>query len=157
MQKEINYSHEELCLLGARYLKKKGLQPYHKPQYIVTELARVGESPDVFGFGNSTTQLIEVKISKADFSSDKKKLWRKKPEKGLAEYRSYLVPSGLVNAKEVPKNWGLLWVGRDGLITEIVKPLPQESNHKEELNLIVSILRREGIKSQIFSYRKGPQ
>jgi hypothetical protein len=48
---------------------------------------------------------------------------------------------------------GLLWVDEKGKIIEIVKPEFQESNGREELNLVTSILRRNSIKPQIFSFK----
>jgi hypothetical protein len=149
----INYSHRDLCFKATRYLKNKGIHPFHKSQYVVCELERAGESPDAFGFGGGSTQLIEVKISRSDFLSDKKKHWRKYPEYGLGEFRSYLCPEGLIKKIDLPNNWGLLWVNKDGIIIEIVKPELQLCNHTEEINLIVSILRREGIMPKIFSYK----
>ena len=74
------FSHRDLCFKATKYLRNKGIQPFHKSQYVVCELERVGESPDAFGFGGSSTQLIEVKVSRSDFLSDKKKYWRKYPE-----------------------------------------------------------------------------
>ncbi len=67
-------THRELCLLGAKYMRNKGTYPFHRAQYVVCELERVGECPDVFGFGGCRTQLIEVKISRSDFLSDKKNI-----------------------------------------------------------------------------------
>jgi hypothetical protein len=148
------YSHRELCIKAARHLKYKGIQPFHRCQYVVCELERVGESPDAFGFGGATTQLIEVKISRSDFLSDKKKYWRQYPVHGLGIFRSYLCPEGLIKESELPLNWGLLYIKNSGMIIEIVQPDFQESSHLTELALITSILRRENIKPQIFSYKK---
>lgn len=148
------FSHRDLCFKATKYLRNKGIQPFHKSQYVVCELERVGESPDAFGFGGSSTQLIEVKVSRSDFLSDKKKFWRKFPEHGIGKFRSYLCPEGLIKETDLPKFWGLLWINERGKITEIVKPEAQPCNHIEELNLIVSILRREGIAPRIFSYKK---
>lgn len=147
------FSHRDLCFKATKYLRNKGIQSFHKSQYVVCELERVGESPDAFGFGGSSTQLIEVKISRSDFLSDKKKYWRKYPEYGIGKFRSYLCPEGLIKEKDLPKYWGLLWINEKGKITEVVKPEAQPCNHIEELNLIASILRREGIAPRIFSYK----
>ena len=147
------FLHRDLCFKATKYLRNKGIQPFHKSQYVVCELERVGESPDAFGFGGSSTQLIEVKVSRSDFLSDKKKYWRQYPEHGIGKFRSYLCPEGMIKEKDLPKYWGLLWVNEKGKITEIVKPEAQPCNHIEELNLIVSILRREGIAPRIFSYK----
>lgn len=149
-----SFSHRDLCLKATKHLKNKGIHPFHKCQYVVCELERAGESPDAFGFGGSSSQLIEVKVSRSDFLSDKKKYWRKHPEHGIGRFRSYLCPEGLIKESDLPKYWGLLWINEKGKIIEIVKPEAQESNHIEELNLIISILRREGISPRIFSYKK---
>jgi hypothetical protein len=147
-------THRELCFKAARHLKTKGIQPFHRCQYVVCELERIGESPDAFGFGGCTTQLIEVKISRNDFLSDKKKYWRKNPYSGLGQFRSYLCPEGMIKTSELPNNWGLLYASESGRITEIIQPSFQESSYIAEFQLITSILRREGIKPQIFSYKK---
>jgi hypothetical protein len=148
------FTHRELCLEAAKYLRKRGIHPFHKSQYVVCELERVGECPDAFGFGASSTQLIEVKVSRADFLSDKNKLWRTKPEIGLGIYRSYLCPEGIIHIDDLPESWGLLWIDQKGEIVQIAQAKQQQSNHIEELNLIVSILRREGISPKIFNYKK---
>lgn len=146
-------THREICLLAAKYLRSKGIQPFHKCQYAVCELERAGESPDAFGWGGSSTQLIEVKVSRSDFLSDKNKHWRKFPTFGLGRFRSYMCPESLINETDLPQNWGLLWVNENGKIREIVKPEAQECNQTQEINLITSILRRENIKPQIFDYK----
>jgi hypothetical protein len=146
-------THRELCIKAASYLRNTGIQPFHKCQYVVCELERIGESPDAFGLGGSTTQLIEVKISRSDFLSDKKKFWRRNPESGLARFRSYLCPEGMIKESELPINWGLLYVSDKGKISIIKTPKYQECSNIEELQLITSILRRENVKPQIFSYK----
>ena len=147
-------THRELCIKASKYLKNKGIQPFHKCQYVVCELERAGECPDSFGWGGSSTQLIECKRSRADFLSDKKKLWRKYPDCGIGRFRSYLCSDGLIKESELPNNWGLLYIDERGKIIEVVKPINQENNQIEEINLITSILRREGITPKIFSYKR---
>lgn len=147
-------THRELCLKAAKYLRNKGIQPFHKCQYVVCELERLGESPDAFGWGGSTTQLIEVKVSRSDFIADKKKFWRKYPNKGLGKYRSYLCPEGLILKHELPKHWGLLYVTENGKVKIVKEPKPQKSRRIDEINLITSILRRNNINPQIFNYKK---
>lgn len=153
MNREKKYTHVELCLKAAKYLRNKGIQPFHRCQYVVCELERVGESPDAYGWGGSTTQMIEVKVSRSDFLADKNKRWRKNSFLGLARFRSYLCLEGIIKECDLPEKWGLLYINETGKISEIVKPEYQECNHTEEINLITSILRREGIKPRIFSYK----
>lgn len=150
---EFEITHRSLCIKGSKYLKNKGIQPFHKCQYVVCELERVGECPDVFGWGGCTTQLIEVKVSRADFLSDKKKPWRGNPIYGIGRNRSYLCPTGLIKIGELPKNWGLLYIDEKAKITIVKAASYQQCNDCEEINLITSILRRENIRPQIFNYK----
>lgn len=147
-------THRELCLLGAKYMRNKGTYPFHRAQYVVCELERFGESPDVFGFGGGYTQLIEVKVSRSDFLSDKKKYWRKNPAFGLGQMRSYLCPEGVIKLDDLPPSWGLFHITVDNKIICIKEPECQTSNTKHEMNLAASILRREGFTPRIFSYKK---
>ena len=147
-------THRELCVIAARYLRSQGIQPFHKCQYVVCELERVGECPDAFGFSWGSTQLIEVKVSRPDFLSDKKKYWRIHPEFGLGKYRSYLCPVEIIKESDLPPKWGLMHYNDKNKIEVVVYPQEQECNVYEEQRLLYSILRREGIKPQIFSYKK---
>ena len=146
-------THRNLCIKAAKYLRSNGIHGFHRSQYSICELERVGECPDSFGWGGSSTQLIEAKVSRGDFLSDKKKHWRKYPESGLGRYRSYICPIDLIKPEELPKHWGLLYVDEKGKIDKIVDAQPQECNHIEEMNLVTSILRRENIRPQMFSYK----
>ena len=150
-----NFTHYELCVEASSYLRNKGIVPFNKCQYVVCELARVGECPDAFGFNSVSTQLIEVKVSRADFLADKNKYWRKNPDMGLGNHRSYLCPEGIIQKEDLPKDWGLLWINERGIITEIVRPFWQKSSKEQEVRLMTSILRREGIRPQIFNYNKN--
>jgi hypothetical protein len=147
-------THRELCLKAAKYLRYQGLVPFTRCQYVVCELERVGESPDAFGISGWSTQLIEVKTSRSDFLADKKKYWRKHPGMGLGTHRSYMCPEGLIQVSDLPKKWGLLYVGSTGKIFEVKKAERQEPNHNSEITVLMSILRREGITPRVFSYKK---
>lgn len=148
-------THRELCLFGAQYMKSKGTYEYGKAKYVVCELERIGECPDVFGFGGGRyTQLIEVKVSRADFFSDKHKYWRQNPLSGLGMMRSYLCPKNVIKVEDLPLDWGLFYIDDKYKIECIKRPVMQMSSHVQEIDLICSILRRENVKSQIFSYKK---
>jgi hypothetical protein len=150
-------THRKLCLLAAEYMKRHGITEWEKPTYVVCELELSNsECPDVFGFGSAHTQLIEVKVSRADFIKDGLKSFRMKPENGIGQLRSYLCPAGLIKRNELPENWGLLYYHEEDAypIGLVKKPVLQPSHSMQEMNLAASILRREGIKSQIFSYKQ---
>lgn len=147
-------SHRELCIKAAKHLRNHGIASFRRCSYVACELELAGESPDAFGWTGGVTQLIEVKVSRSDFLKDKHKPWREVPQNGLGMYRSYLCPEGMINESDLPESWGLLWVNDKGAIQPVVRPQKQQSNHPAELNLITSILRREGVKPRIFSYKK---
>lgn len=99
----VSEEHKKLTLMGAAWLRKNGFS------VVETELTCFGcrEQPDVLGFRSSCSALVEVKISRSDFLTDKKK-----PERsagGLGLYRFYLCPEGLIKPEELPPKWGLLY------------------------------------------------
>ena len=147
-------THTELCNLGAKWLKQNGLNKWQKPKYIVVEIVSIGiPQPDIYGFGNCSTQQIEVKVSRSDFLADKKKFHRQYPKEDIGQYRSYLCPENLIKSTEIPENWGLLWVDENNRILVIKQPELQESHFNSEMKIISSILRRIEIKPQIFSFK----
>ena len=70
----------------------------------------LGERADAILFSLDASFLIETKISRADFIKDKEKDFRKKPERGMGDYRYFACPSGLIKPEELPDKWGLIYV-----------------------------------------------
>ncbi len=68
-----------------------------------------GEQPDAIGFRNGTSCLIEVKVSRGDFLSDKKKRFRQDPNIGMGDWRFFLCPQGIITVDDLPPGWGLLY------------------------------------------------
>lgn len=97
--------HKELKEKGCQYLLNQGFR-----------LARMEKNCDYHGiadvwgidFQTHYTKIIEVKISRADFHSDKHKRYRT-ANFPPAEEVYYLCPKGLISKDEVPKEYGLLW------------------------------------------------
>ncbi|CBV43925.1 hypothetical protein [Halomonas elongata] len=107
--------HTDLVQRGARWLRGQGFP------VIATEIRAIGcrEEPDVIGFRESCSAIIEAKASRADFRAD-----RHKPERqsgGLGVYRFYLAPPDLIHPKELPHGWGLLVTSGRG-VAAVVKP-----------------------------------
>jgi len=148
-------THTELCNLGAKYIKANGISGgYTKPKYVVVEIELTGGAqPDIYAFGTYYSQQVEVKVSRSDFLSDKKKHHRINPEFDAGEFRSYLCPVDMIKPKELPENWGLLYVDEKNKIYEVVKPSFQKSSVRKEIQIISSVMRRIDIKSQIFSFK----
>lgn len=155
-----NSLHYELCCLGAKFLKsRKNAEPWEIPnKYVAVELVTLtAENPDVWATNGYHTTLVEVKTSHSDFLADQKKWSRSKAaelsDKQLGNYRYYLCPEGIIDESEIPDKWGLL-VYDGKKIVKVKNATYQKSSTDAELLVLTSIMRREGIKPQIFNYRK---
>ena len=104
-----------------------------------------GEMPDAIGWKRCChSVVIECKVSRADFFADLNKPFRSNGE-GLGCERFYMVLRGMVLAKEVPQNWGLLeHSGRKTAM--IVRPSRRSQRTPagllNEMNLLLASLRR---------------
>lgn len=145
--------HRELCLLAAKWLRRPR-RIGHSCPYAVVELVTINpETPDVFGWNYWSTVLIEVKVSRSDFLADAKKSFRQQPEEGVGAFRYYCSPEGLITETDLPEKWGLLWE-KDGVIAIVKSAERQQQNAQGEITILASIMRREGVKPQLFDYRK---
>lgn len=69
------------------------------------------EIPDAIGFDyTGRCTIVECKVSRSDFLSDKKKRFRKMPEMGMGAKRYFLTQKGLIGPAELPERWGLIYV-----------------------------------------------
>ena len=119
----------------------------------------VGEVPDVIGFGSGGhSVLVEVKMSRSDFLSDKNKWFRKHPARGMGSQRFYCCPTGLIKKSELPEGWGLIYVNNKmkarcayspytGNIGERIEGI--QHNIKAEHGLMYSALRRLHLRGRI--------
>lgn len=118
------------------------------------------EIPDVIGFGGWQSVLIECKISRSDFLSDKKKPHR---SKGMGDWRYYCCPKGLIKVAELPEKWGLIYVDEKGQarIEYNCRKMPENKFEKDlvsENRIMYTALRRLFIKGYMkFIYDKEYQ
>lgn len=120
-----------------------------------------GEIPDVIGFYSGGSTVIECKVSRSDFLSDKNKMFRRYPEQGMGDHRYYCCPTGLIKAEDLPTGWGLLYVDAFYNVKRIVYPKMKSEhgeyecqfrhpkNLKAEHELMYSALRRLQIRGRI--------
>ncbi|MDO6389017.1 hypothetical protein Q4E40_02675 [Pontibacter sp. BT731] len=142
-------THQELVEIGYRWLlNKASCGIAFKELHSNTP---TGEQPDVIGFGSwGHSVLIECKVSRPDYMADHKKRFRKQPHKGMGKFRFYLTPAGLITARELPDNWGLLYADNNK-ITVAHNPYgafnqsPFKQNLLAEHGLLYSALRRHEI------------
>jgi hypothetical protein len=131
--------HDELVQKAARWLHRQGCS------IVITELVSYAhEIPDAIGFStNGLPIVVECKTSLSDFKNDSKKHFRNMEDLGMGSYRYYMIPKGLFKAELVTNKWGLIEVGTN------CKMLKDSSvfikrNHKAEMQLLVSVIKRIG-------------
>ena len=105
------------------------------------------ENPDVIGWApGSGSILIECKLTRSDFLKDATKTVRLKPRSGMGHRRYYLCPADLIQVKEIPPKWGLLWVSKGQVIVKREARGHSERNLVAEVNFLSSMLRRAQIR-----------
>lgn len=117
------------------------------------------EIADVIGFGSGGhSVLIEVKVSRSDFLSDKKKIFRQYPEMGMGTQRFYCCPTDLIKQTDLPDGWGLIYVNEKMKARCVHQPYKGNigerhngftKNIKAEHGLMYSALRRLHIRGRI--------
>lgn len=118
-----------------------------------------GERPDAIGFRKGVSCLIEVKCTRRDFLSDKKKKFRIAPEKGMGDWRFYLSYPGVIEQSDLPEGWGLLHVTggkivkvcgwKDGVMCLRSEKKPFKANKLAENQLKDAALLRVDIRGHL--------
>ncbi len=128
--------HSALIPLAAAWLRKKGCA------VVITDMSHGGpETADAIGWKGTCSMLVECKASRCDFLADRKKDFRRNPERGMGSLRYFCAPAGLIQVDELPACWGLLEC-TNGKLREVVKATYQKASGKHEVSLLLSALRR---------------
>lgn len=144
-------THSDLVEIGYRWVMARC-------SFAFTELKTVngsGEIPDVIGFREEGSFLLEAKVSRSDFLSDIKKYCRVHSSKGMGDWRFFIAPAGLIQVAELPPLWGLIEVSPKGKTRCVWNPFTDRpkgniysnwhrhpKNEKAELSMLKSALRR---------------
>lgn len=131
----------------------------------------ISEIPDAIGWKYGCLSiLVECKASRSDFLADRKKFSRRAPDYGIGDRRYYMTPPGLATAEEVPDGWGLLYA--TPRCVEVVRfscvngearkyrnewwfaAAPFKSNKHQEMKMLVSALRRCGLRWDLSEIQK---
>jgi hypothetical protein len=82
-----------------------------------------GEQPDALGLNiHGETFLLESKVSRSDFLSDREKPWRKKGANAIGDSRGYITPKGMLKPDDIPYGWWLLEVhGKTKPVVKVIK------------------------------------
>lgn len=89
---------------------------------------------------------IECKLNHSDFLRDAKKTVRRNPRTGMGQRRYYLCPTDVIQVKELPSKWGLLWITKGQVILMREARGHAERNLVAEVQFLNSMLRRAQIR-----------
>lgn len=127
-------THECLVLRGRRWARKtvRCKAVLAEPGY-----GYPSERPDVIGWTNRYSVVVECKATRADFLRDRRKPGRRREMMdgpaggGLGDERWYLTPRGLIDPEELPEGWGLLEI--HGSRVHRIVQAPRRPPHPERL------------------------
>lgn len=156
-------THEELRVAALRFARRNKYDyKTHEVNGLALSVATsevvtaANDIPDVIGWCNGVSYLIECKVSRADFKADAKKPQRSDGT-GMGECRYYFCPKGLLDKKELPEGWGLIEL--DGKKAMIVMSAPHRDldvkAHQHEKRILLSLLRRVKMREFLFIQRES--
>ncbi len=124
-----NLTHDEIAEIGARWLRGNG----YPVAFSNMRSSAYGEQPDALGLNAyADSFLLEAKISRSDFLSDKNKPWRQHGKEAIGDSRGYITPKGLLKIEEIPYGWWLLEVhGKNKPIVKVIKGIVTVRDKKE--------------------------
>jgi len=133
--------HSTLVAMGVRWLSRRCSVVFY-------EFATpADENPDVIGWAvGSGSVLIECKLSRSDFLRDAAKSARKNSRAGMGHRRYYLCPPELIQLKDLPPKWGLLWAAKGQVLVKREARGCPERNLAAEVQFLASMLRRAQIR-----------
>lgn len=133
--------HSTLVAMGVRWLSRQC-------SVVLYEFAAAAdENPDVIGWAaGAGSVLIECKLTRSDFLKDAEKTVRRNPRAGMGHRRFYLCPDELIQVKDLPPKWGLLWAGKGQVIVKRKARGYPERNLAAEVQFLSSMLRRAQIR-----------
>lgn len=121
-------THKILCDIAVRWLRRPFSQLGPDCAIALSEVKSgwAGETPDAIGWRSKGDEfdgsvVVECKVSRSDFLTDKKKPHRQSG--GIGSWRYYMCPEGLISLAELPEKWGLLYVNARGHVKVIAGPV----------------------------------
>lgn len=151
----IGLTHNALVQRAEKWLSQQNCKVVIKDPF--KAYTTNGEQPDAIGWRDGLSILIECKVSRADFLSDKKKKFRAEPEKGMGDWRFYMCPEGVIRPDDLPNGWGLLYATEKQVKKVFGYPTsaqwwtqkPFNGCKRSENMMLVSALRRLSIRGYL--------
>jgi hypothetical protein len=133
--------HSTIVAMGVRWLSRQC-------SVVLYEFSTAAdENPDVIGWApGAGSVLIECKLSRSYFLRDAAKTVRRNPRAGMGQRRYYLCPSEVIQVKDLPPKWGLLWAIKGQVIVKREARGHSERNLTAEIQFLSSMLRRAQIR-----------
>lgn len=145
-------SHDDICLIGKKFLERHNFGVVFHDKF--RGFTKTGEQPDVIGFRNGVSCLLEAKCSRSDFLADFNKPFRVN-NKGMGNWRFYISEPHVISVEDLPEGWGLLHIKNNRVYKVHGFPantewfnFPFDANLDAERDYMYSALRR----MQIFGY-----
>lgn len=155
----MDLTHKSLCDIAVRWLKRPNSTNGHGCQFAVSEVASGwnGEMPDAIGFkteyGYLGSIVVEVKVSRADFLSDKKKPHRNGEVNALGNWRYYMCPEDIIKPEDLPEKFGLLYINKRGHVKHIVSPFTVK-NWNEQRDILDGMRFEANVDREMFLLTK---
>lgn len=154
----IKVTHDDLVMRAEKWLKSQNCKVVIRDPFRTMNQ----EQPDTIGWRDGVSILIEAKASRADFLADKKKWFRKYPEKGMGDWRFYICEPDVIRIEDLPEGWGLLYVTPKTIKKVHGIPTncnwhncPHTPNKRAETVMLVSALRRLQIRGYLPEIYEG--
>jgi hypothetical protein len=133
-------THAQLVQIATKWLRR-----YRCGVVLSEQACASGEMPDAIGWKRAShSVVIECKVSRGDFFTDRDKPFRKNSAIALGCERFYLTTPGLIRVDELPLGWGLL----ESQARQVVMQKPSETKLRSakgfayEMNLLLASLKR---------------
>lgn len=135
-------THDQLVQRAKKWLEHAHGNKYACGVVLAEYKCYAPEIPDVIGFNNHHSILIECKVSRTDFKGDKHKSHRQ-ANKHLGNYRYYLTLPHIACPEDIDNGWGLLYP-TDKRIIEVKQSeyFADDSVKAAEWSILYSIVRR---------------
>jgi len=106
----MNFTHSKLCDIGEKYLRNTMNCKITAKELVSSN----NEIPDIIGFKEAYSYLLEAKVSRSDFFADKNKPFRVNSDLGMGDFRYFICEKNLIKIEDLPKKWGLIYVNEKG-------------------------------------------
>lgn len=141
-------NHDDLVIIAQKWLNKQGCGVSFTDKIIAA--TNSGERPDAIGWRDGLSIVVECKISRSDFLSDKRKSFRKDSSKGMGDWRFYICPPDVIKIDDLPNGWGLLYCDTKRVVnifgvppnTRWWKDKPFDGNKLCEMQIMYSAIRK---------------